>query len=91
MEKIANYKARNFVQSCRPFKGGSIFADTLANGIYVVWSYGRHWPLFARLGDQWYENDDRYSVTTSKHRSQCHPLTETVKVSCADLLKIIEA
>jgi hypothetical protein len=36
----------------------------------TIWSYGSHWPL-AHWGDdgQLYFNADRYSTTTSKHRS----------------------
>lgn len=91
MTTIANFAAREHVQSCSPFKGSNIFGDTLTNGIYAVWSYGTHWPLFAKVGDQWYENEGRYSVTTNKHRSQCHPHAETIKVSCDELRRIIEA
>lgn len=90
MEKIANSKSRDFVQSLRPFKGNNLFANTLGNGVYVVWSYGNHWPLFANVGGQWYENADRYSLTTSKHHGQAHPHTETIKVPCAELKSIIE-
>lgn len=36
----------------------------------TIWSYGFHWPL-AHWGPdgKLYMNEDRYSVTTSKHRS----------------------
>lgn len=90
MANVSNSKCRALVQSCVPFKGSNLFADALDNGIYVVWSHGFHWPLFAKVGDQWYENTDRFSNTTSKQRGQAHPHTETIKVSCAELKTIIE-
>jgi hypothetical protein len=87
---VSNGRCRPLVQSCVPFRGSNLFADTQDNGIYVVWSYGLHFPLFAKVGSQWYENDDRYSVTTSKQSGQAHPHAETIKVSCAELKSIIE-
>jgi len=56
---------------------------------YVVFSYGGHWPLFIYdYGTQrWFENDDRYSKTTSKHRSKAHPLPPegTTKLSVIEM------
>ena len=90
VKATSNSRCRPLVQSCVPFRGSNLFADTQANGIYVVWSYGLHFPLFAKVGEQWYENGERYSNTTSKQRGQSHPHTDTIKVSCAELKKIIE-
>ena len=50
-------------------------------GLYVVYSYGEHWPLFIYDGAQWLENSDRTSLTTSKHRTQTHPHCHTVLLS----------
>ena len=86
----SNSRCRSLVQNCAPFKGSNLFAGTQDNGIYVVWSYGFHFPLFAKVGEQWYENGERYSNTTSKQRGQSHPHTDTIKVSCVELKKIIE-
>lgn len=55
--------------------------------LYVVYSYRDDWPLFVydAPNETWYENEDRFSRTTSKHRSQCFPIgataPETEKVS----------
>lgn len=86
--KVANSNARKQVQSRLAFKGNNTFAENL-NGAYVVFSYGHHWPMFAYIDGTWYENDGRYSVSTSKHRSQLHPLTETEKVSKDELLQLV--
>jgi len=88
--KTSNSKARQCVQNSIDFKGNNTFGYTLPNGIYAVWSYGLHFPLFAKVGKTWYENQDRYSVSTSKQRTQLHPHTETELVSCDELRLIIE-
>jgi len=50
-----------------------------------LWSWGHGlrtsggWPLYAYRDGVWYENMERYSVTTSKHRRQARPAgVETV-------------
>lgn len=82
--KVSNSSARTFVQSKLPFKGNNTFGETRGS-VYVVFSYGHHWPLFAYVDGTWYENQERYSVSTSKHRSQLHPLTETEQVSAKEI------
>lgn len=76
MAKVSNSKAREFVQSQTPFKGSNTFAEVIS-GIYVVFSYGYHFPMFACVNGQWYENGDKFSQSTSKQKSQLHPLFET--------------
>ena len=92
--KIANKDARKFVQQQHPFEGSNLFAtfrtkkgkdaegnDTHTGSWYAVYSYGDHWPLFVYAEDTWFENEDRHSVTTSKHRTQTHPHCHTVLLS----------
>jgi hypothetical protein len=57
---------------------------------YVVYSYGKHFPLFVHQDGIWYENQDRYSVSTSKHRSQSHPHTNTMPMTTSALQRIID-
>lgn len=42
---------------------------------YVVYSYGTHFPMYIYDEDtgMWFGNNDKYSVTTSKHQSACRP------------------
>lgn len=64
----------------RTFRDANKYAvNTDDHRLYVVYSYGPHWPLFIhdRNTQRWYENEDRYGRTTSKHRSQCHPHVPT--------------
>lgn len=90
IQKVANGKCREYVRNRKQFMGNNIIGVVRSvaltdETLYVVFSYGEHFPLFIyHYGtDTWFENEDRYSVTTSKHRSQAHPLplTPTKKVS----------
>ena len=90
IQKVANGKCRELVRNHKQFDGNNLYARVhYVSGtdetLYVVYSYGSHYPLFIyHYGtDTWFENEDRYSVTTSKHRSQAHPLplTPTKKAS----------
>ena len=86
--KVSNSNARSQVQSRISFQGNNTFGEWIGES-YACFSYGRHWPLFAYVDGTWYENQDKYGVTTSKHRMQLHPLTETDKVSKNELLELL--
>jgi hypothetical protein len=53
--------------------------------LYVVYSYGRHWPLWANWRGLWFGNTDKYGPTTSKHYSQTHPHKGFVGLSKIDM------
>ncbi len=95
--KVANRNARQYVQRLHPFEGSNLYgtffctnpsSTALGDSGYVVYSYGQHWPLFINVCDQWFENKDRHSVTTSKHRSQTHPHQPTILLS-TDHMKLL--
>jgi hypothetical protein len=86
--KTSNQKCRQYVQALQEFQGNNLFS-THVNNHFVVYSYGLHFPLFINSNGIWYENSDRYSVTTSKHRSQSHPLTYTITATTQELQAII--
>jgi hypothetical protein len=87
--KTSNGQCRKFVQERKPFKGNNLFSEQ-DGSLYVVYSYGHHWPLFVcdRNG-LWYENADKYSVSTSKHKSQSNPFADTIPMSVGDLRQFI--
>jgi len=87
--KISNIRARGFVQDRKAFKANNLFAVTKGNK-YIVYSYGTHFPLFLFSDGIWYENQDKYSVTTSKQKTQSHPLCNTQKVSTEWLISEID-
>lgn len=86
-------KCRAYVQECRAFHNSNRqLYGRHERGLYVVYSYGEHWPLFIYDGAQWLENSDRASMTTSKHRSQARPVhVTTTLASCNDMRAIINA
>ena len=54
--------------------------------LYVVYSYGEHFPLYIAETDegnntQWYTTADRYSQSTSRHHSQCNPFYDAIPLT----------
>lgn len=92
--KIANRDARKFVQQRIPFQGNNLFAQAhIRRDLgewYAVYSYGPHHPLFVWVNGSWFENKDRHSVTTSKHRLQAHPLCPTVLLSTEWMKRLVQ-
>ena len=73
---ITNRQSRQCVERLEPFKtGNQTLYAVWKDRLYVVFSYGSHWPLFIYDSETstWFENSSRHSVTTSKHRSQARP------------------
>jgi hypothetical protein len=95
MIKTSNGKCRIHVQNREVFKANNIFAERSQslNGeaTYTVYSYGYHFPLFVyhEPTGTWFENSNRYSVSTSKHRSQAHPLCPAHKTSTLQLERLL--
>ena len=82
--KTTNAKCRALVQAQRTFKNsnGQLYGMWHNPSLYVVYSYGEHWPLFAWDGFAWYANTDKASVTTSHHYGYAHPHTEVRERNC---------
>jgi hypothetical protein len=85
--KINNKNAREFVVKQHPFKGHNMIAEvfdtkdsTEGQTGYVVYSYGRHFPIYIclHLGgrDIWFANKNTYSRSTTRHQSQARPVWE---------------
>ena len=67
-KRVNGRQCRTLVQNHIPFRShGSLYGRKLGSKGYGVFSYGEHWPLHVWDGQQWHHNEDRYSVTTSKH------------------------
>ena len=69
MKKIANKNSSTYVENQTPFKANNLSGD-FENGSFVVRSY-EHYPIFIFNNGQWFENDNRYSVSTAKQMTQC--------------------
>ncbi len=87
---VSGWEARSLVQERKLFRNNSktgngpkystLWGEWLGD-LYVVYSYGRHWPLWINWKGVWFGNIDRYGRTTTKHFSQTHPLTGYVPMS----------
>lgn len=71
--RIANRDARPYVVNRLPFKGSNTSGQCWENGLYVVQSYDVEIFIYDPDCGRWFENIDRYSVTTSKHKNQLRP------------------
>ena len=88
--------SRPYVQRKEPFNNpnGQLYAEWQgldgrenSEARYCVYSYGPNWPLFiyVPLVDTWFENKDKFSPTTSKHRTYTHPHCETVLLTLTQM------
>lgn len=95
LTRCNNRDARSYVQCRKNFKANNLYAQhhkTLHDDeVYIVYSYGQHFPLFVYhyRTNTWFENEDKYSKTTSKHRSQAHPWQDTKKAPTEFLCTLV--
>jgi len=93
MLKLSNSNVRRAVQNRVEFKNtnGTLFGKWETPFLYVVYSYGEHFPMF--LYDcAWYAwaiNTDKYSVTTSRHFTYANPECENVGSTTQELKEYI--
>ena len=74
VHKTPNRHAKQYVHNKQNFIGSNLMGQWHASGVYVVYSYGHHFPIWVYdcIGG-WFGNVDKYSRTTSRHQSQTHP------------------
>ena len=75
MVKTSNIKASQYVTDKVEFNGSNTFGRWVTESCYVVYSYGYHFPMYIYDG-AWYENSDKYSISTSKQQTQLRPCTD---------------
>jgi hypothetical protein len=74
--RVANKDVGSEVADKREFKGSSMWGEwTGDNKLYVVFSYGQHFPMYAydQEMNEWVGNKDKYSRSTTRHQSQARP------------------
>lgn len=86
--KTSNKNAAQYVKSRSPFTGNNTFGNWWHDS-YVVYSYGDHYPLYVYKNGSWFENETKYSTTTSKHKTQLRPTFETYKRTTQELIDLI--
>jgi hypothetical protein len=77
----SNKEADQYTTSREPFKGSNTWGEWLTENLYAVFSYGRHFPIYAwdeELG-VWFGNQDKYSRSTTRHQSQLRPRTDRIE------------
>lgn len=87
--KSSNKTARDLVNAKIPFKGSNTSGEWVDKNTYVVKSYDWY-PIFVYKDGVWYENDTRYSPTTSKQKGQLRPNSETIKISRYEMENLID-
>lgn len=87
--KTTNRKSSEFTRAKQAFEASNLKA-VWRGGIYIVYSYG-WFPLFIynQVQDCWLMNSEKYSVSTSKQMTQCHPGCKTELRTLEELKDII--
>ena len=72
--RTTNKYADDFTTKREPFTASNTWGEWVKD-LYVVYSYGRHFPMFVWDGtvQAWFENTDKYSRSTSKQQGQLRP------------------
>lgn len=78
--RITNKQAKVYVEQLKPFIGSNLKAIE-KDGMYIVYSYGEHFPAYIYAEGAWFENEDDYSASTKRHMSQARPTTRTIPLS----------
>ena len=99
--KTSNKACRAQVQNRNAFTANNIFAEYITTNAdlsplttcrYVVYSYGKHFPMYIYEGGHWYANIDKYSPSTSRHQSQANPCTgqtQAMPMTTPQMLQIV--
>ncbi len=90
MIRTSNINSSKYTTLKKEFKGHNLFA-VKENGCYVVYSYGKHFPIYVYKNKYWYMNKEKYSISTSKQQTQSRPDTKRIiKKSTYELFKLID-
>lgn len=91
--RVSNRDSRRYVQRRTSFRNhNSTLWGVYRTDRYTVYSYRADWPLFIAVQPieggpwAWFENSSKYSVTTSRHRTQAHPLCSTTHLTIDEMI-----
>ncbi|MFA5500866.1 MAG: hypothetical protein WC404_07275 [Candidatus Omnitrophota bacterium] len=91
MERVSNKNMAVMVEKQKEFKANNVYAVKKEN-IYIVYSYGEHFPIYIWKDGIWYGNKEKYSLSTSKHQRQALPtaVSNIEWVSLEDMQQLIK-
>ena len=90
MIRTSNIKCSEYVNNKIEFKANNIFSEHIKKDkLYIVYSYGHHFPMYIKYKNTWYENSDKYSVSTSKQQSQSRPNAKTKLLNTNKMKELI--
>lgn len=84
--KTSNQNSSGLVKDRTEFKASNLSGENIGDS-YVVKSYS-HYPIFVYKDGKWYENKDKYSVSTSKQTTQSRPTSDTIKLSTVEMKEL---
>ena len=89
--RVSGFACRPYVKARKPFHNSNkqLYAQWQTDDMYVVYSYGAHWPLFINWKGVWFENEDKTSRTTTAHHGKTHPHKPTVPLSCSAMKRLV--
>ena len=69
---IPNREAHHHVTLRKAFKGANLYSANIGY-LYAVFSYTQQYPLYVYANGTWYENSDKSSLATERHRRAAKP------------------
>jgi hypothetical protein len=96
--RVSNNKAIEYVEKLEVFQGSNTFGkwikwvtDDKTDEIYVVYSYGSHFPMYIYDKEQgkWIGNKDKYSRSTTRHQSQLRPSSVGLWYDTEEMLRVV--
>lgn len=90
--RVNNSDAAHHVRGREDFTGSNMFGVNHRH-VYVVYSYGKHFPmyLYDNQSGRWVGNSDKYSRSTTRHQSQTRPYDIDKWVTTDEIIDIDRA
>lgn len=89
--RTSNTKCGEYVMRRVEFDGHQLYSRYLQPDIYVVYSYGPHWPLYANIRGVWYRNTEKVSLSTTRQSGYARPADDVLDVDCEGMKSTIAA
>lgn len=90
MSKMKNSEVGKYIKNKATFKGNNLFAVYEGDN-YVVYSYGKHFPILAWIAKEgvWYRNVDKYSISTNRHQNYVNVIDGCTEVTLEKMKEVL--